>query len=157
MLNESIKTINSEKTALKEELEVAKKDCQIVRNQSTAQMEKAKVLVEKYKSIAKTAVDRYIDLQANRCGISCASIKQRLGENYSFNDIDNICEELQDYRLKVNALPFAIDNPQNKTKTSVKMALKESKKVTLPGTIEDSSQSGMIDDDIDDSLMRIIN
>jgi hypothetical protein len=41
-------------------------------------------------------------------GVSTDEIKNRLNENYSFKDIDNICENLQSYKLSINKLPFEV-------------------------------------------------
>ena len=152
-----IKTLEEEKTKLisdkqklTEDIQSHKKDLQIHRSQSTAQIEKAKQLVEKYKSIAKTAVDKYISLQAQRCGVPVAEIKKKLSENYSFNDIDKVCESLQEYRINVSTLPFSVSKDK-----PVKMQLKESVKKTIGGTIEHSNNYG-VDDDIDATLMNIV-
>jgi hypothetical protein len=51
-------------------------------------LSKANELVEKYKGVATKAVNKYIELQAVKIGISPDKIKQKLSENYSFNDID---------------------------------------------------------------------
>ena len=149
-LEEEKTKLISEKQKLDEDIQSHKKDLQIHRSQSTAQLEKAKQLVEKYKSIAKTAVDKYISLQAQRCGVPVAEIKKKLSENYSFNDIDKVCESLQEYRINVSTLPFSVSKDK-----PVKMQLKESVKKTIGGTIEHSNNYG-VDDDIDATLMNIV-
>lgn len=156
LAKEATTKVESEKKQLEEELQLNKKDTQIYRSQSTAQLEKAKQLIEKYKSIAKTAVDKYIALQAQRCSVSPQDIKKKLSENYSFNDIDKVCESLQEYKINVGSLPFSVDGNFGGKKNSVKMQLKESVKKPLTGTIE-SSNSFNVDDDIDATLMNIVN
>ena len=132
---------------LTEELQESKKDSQIVRSQASAKIAQANQLAEKYKSIAKTAVDRYITSQARRLGVSVEDIKNRLNENYSFNDIDSVCETLQTYKLKVNALPFNVSS-----KNPVKMTIKESKEIITSANNDDSR----FDDEIDSTLNGFI-
>lgn len=127
---------------LSESLQDAKKDSQIIKSEANAKITKCNQLVEKYKNIAKTAVDKYIESKAITLGISNTEIKKRLSENYSFNDIDRVCEELQRYKLNMRALPFDI-NAKNK----IKMKVNESKAITDPAV----SDNG-VDDEIDDAL-----
>ena len=53
------------------------------------------------------SVDRYIKSQAVRLGVSVNEIKNRLNESYTFDDIDEVCESLQSYKLNMSKLPFA--------------------------------------------------
>lgn len=131
---------------LTEALEESKKDTQIVRSQATAKITQAQKLTEKYKTIAKTAVERYIALQAKRLGVSIDDIKSRLNENYSFNDIDAVCESQQKYKLTVNSLPFNMP-----AKQPVKMTIKESKE-----TITSVNNDDRFDDEIDSTLNGFI-
>lgn len=78
-------------------------------------------------------------------GISSNDIKRKLSENYSFEDIDRICEDLQEYRLNINKLPFNFDT----NTSSVKMKVKESKEPIKP-------ISGY-DDEVDEDLIRLAN
>ena len=149
-LTESHKTacdkLESEKKQLAESLAESKKDNQILKSQSTAKLTKAQQLVEKYQSIAKTAVDKYINSQARRLGVKPEEIKHKLSESYSFNDIDHVCEELQHYKLNVNSLPFNMTTE----KKPVRMTIKESKEVI--GT--DNGYNA--DDEIDSTLRGFI-
>jgi DNA repair exonuclease SbcCD ATPase subunit len=131
---------------LQESLKESQKDCQIVKSQSTAKLTKASSLVEKYKAIAHTAIDKYISSQAMRLGVSADEIKKQLKENYSFNDIDRVCEGLQRYKLNVNSLPFSV-----RGRSGMKMTITESKETITP--IDDSK---LVDDDVDESLLNII-
>ena len=112
-----------------------------------SKISQANTLTEKYKSIAKTAVDRYISLQAKRLGVGVEEIRNRLNENYSFNDIDSVCETLQNYKLTVNSLPFNVTS--NKP---VKMTIKESKETIVPVNNDDNR----FDDEIDSTLNGFI-
>lgn len=136
-----------EKKQLIESLAESEKDAQIIKSQSTAKLTKAQQLVEKYQSIAKTAVDKYIGSQARRLGIKADEIRSKLNENYSFNDIDRVCEELQRYKLNVNSLPFNM----RPDKAPVKLTIKESKEVISP----DNDYNA--DDEVDSTLRGFIN
>ena len=136
-----------ERTKLAEALADSKKDSQIIRNQAAAKMAKAQELVEKYKSVAKTAVDKYIRSQASRLGVRPEEIKSKLNESYSFNDIDRVCESLQTLKLRANALPFNVGSDQ-----PVKMTIKESKEVIRPVNNDDR-----IDDEVDTTLSNFIS
>lgn len=136
--------LKGENTSLQEKLVEAQKDSRIVQSQSVAKVTKAQELVEKYKSIAKTAIEKYISSQATRLGISPDEIKRNLNENYSFNDIDRVCESLQQYKLNVNSLPFDI----SRTKSQMRVSIKESKEPIKRG--EDGSD--LFDDGVDSML-----
>ena len=150
-LQEDLKKSDADKDAecarLTEALAESKKDSKIIRSQASAKVAQAQQLTEKYKTIAKTAVDKYIKSQAIRIGVSPEDIKNRLNENYSFNDIDRVCESLQKYKLNVNALPFNVrsDKP-------VRMTIKESREVIHPVNNDDR-----IDDEVDTTLSNFLN
>lgn len=143
------KELRAQNTQLQESLADTKKDAQIAQGQWNAKLSKAQTLVEKYKAVAQTAVDKYIDLQASRLGVSAKDVKSKLNENYSFNDIDRVCEELQRYKLNVNALPF--DVRRTPSKKPVKMTIKESVEAIKP--INDAGFD--VDDDMDTSFLNI--
>jgi hypothetical protein len=113
-------------------------------SQATAKATKSQELVERYKAIAKTAIDKYIVSQATRLGISANEIRKNLNENYSFNDIDKVCENLQQYKLNVNSLPFDI----SRTKKPMTMTIKESKEPIK----QERDDSDSFDDGIDEML-----
>jgi chromosome segregation ATPase len=136
--------LNSANEKLQESLVEAQKDAKIAKSQAAAKVTKAQELVERYKNVARTAVDKYIASQATRLGISATEIKKNLNENYSFNDIDKVCENLQQYKLNVSSLPFDI----SRTKKPVTMTIKESKEPIKQGR-DDGDQ---FDDGIDEML-----
>ena len=146
-LKKSAQDKETECAKLTEALAESKKDSQIIRSQASAKVVQAQKLTEKYRTIAKTAVDKYISSQAARLGVSPEEIKNRLNENYSFNDIDKVCESLQKYKLTVNALPFNVrgDKP-------VRMVIKESREVIHPVNNDDR-----IDDEVDTTLSNFLN
>lgn len=128
---------------LNEDLAEIKKNLTIKTNEYSNKLNSTNKLVEKYRGMAKTAINKYIDLQALRLGVGSQEIKNRLPENYSFNDIDTICENLTDYSLAVSKLPFNLQN--NKTKIKVKES------------IEPNLPKSPYDDKVDDSLIRLAN
>lgn len=131
-----------------ETLAEVKKDKQIKNEAFTQKIEKDKKLVEQYKRIAKRAVEKYIDIKANVLGVDPATISNRLSENYSFDEIDRVCESMQQYALNINELPFSSLTKSNK-QVQAKVKLTESK-VTKP--VEVNSK---YDDSIDASLMEL--
>lgn len=135
------KKADSEKQSLLENIEEIKKDSEIKTRQYTTKLKKANELVEHYKGVAKKAVDKYIDSRARMLGISANEIKNRLNENYSFSDIDTVCNNLQTYQLNISKLPFDIGmGSRVKVQESV-----EPIKPKAPG----------VDDEVDDSLLRL--
>lgn len=144
------KTLEANNSKLVEELQEAKKDSQIIKSQSNAKLEKSQQLVEKYKSIAKTAVEKYISSQATKIGVSSSDIKSRLNESYSFKDIDKVVEDLQQYKINLNSLPFTTMSG----KKPVKMQIRESKEPLLD--LKDKP-SYNVDDDIDATLLTFTN
>lgn len=135
-LNTSRKTIND----LKESLEIAKQDTVIKDKEMSRKLTHAQSLIEHYQKVAQAAIDKYINSRAKMLGISSSDIKNRLTEGYSFKDIDNVCEELGNYQLNVNSLPFNAKKP-------VKVKLTESKEPILP--------KSRLDDEIDANLLSL--
>lgn len=139
------KQLEETNRSLTESLNEAEKDIKIVKGQTSAKLASAQQLVEKYKKIAKTAVDKYISNQATRLGVTVDEIKNRLNENYSFKDIDTVCESLKSYRLAANSLPF------NLTKDSKpRLKIKESTKEVINSGYDDYQ----FDDDVSGSFFN---
>ena len=131
-----------DKINLTEELNNLKADVRLKQSEYTRKLAKSNNLVEHYKKIANTAVDKYIDLQAVKLGITSKEIKNRLEEGYTFSDIDSICEELQSYKLNISRLPFDI----SRNNTNTKVEVKESKEPITEGL--DMQYDDCIDDDL---------
>ena len=139
--NKIIKRDEQIKT-LTENLSELEKDTKIKNSEYSSKLEKANKLVEKYKKIANKAVERYIESQALKLGITSNEIKNKLPSSYTFDDIDSICESLQEYKLNMNKLPF-----RNLTE-------KYDMKVTSPKS-ELPIPASKFDDDIDDGLISL--
>ena len=145
-LNESIRTINAQnnkaKETLTENIEELKKDSAIKHSEYTKKLTKANQLVERYKKFANESISRYITSQANRLGVSTSEIKNKLSEGFSFEDIDRVCEELQDYKINISKLPFDISKTKN-----VRMKVTES--------VEPIKPASRFSDEIDDQLKSL--
>lgn len=144
-LNESITSLKEsfkeKEDSLNQDIAELKKNLTIKTSEYNTKLTNSNKLVEQYRKTAKTAVNKYIESKAVMLGIDSTEIKNKLPENYSFNDIDTICESLQQYSLKVSSLPF------NLKKDVKKVSLTETK--TLLPTNPD--------DNIDDSLISLAN
>lgn len=140
-LKENFSTLEKEKSksfdSLKEELNDLKQDSQIKNEQYSKKIAQSNTLVEKYKNIAKQAVNKYIENKALTLGINSKEIKSKLSENYSFEEIDKICEDLRSYKLNMSRLPFAF-----KTDDVQGITLKEdasTRKFSNPDDVVDKS------------------
>lgn len=147
-LQEAVNTVkrDSEKqiNSLTESIEDLKKNSAIKKNEFESKLKKANNLTEQYKRIAKAAVNKYIESKALMLGVNASEIKNRLSENYSFSDIDRVCESLQEYQIHVSKLPFDV------AKKSVKVKITESKNEPL-------KINSMADDEIDAQLIKLAN
>ena len=145
-LNEDIERVKSEniktKETLNENIEELKKDSAIKHSEYSRKLTKANQLVEKYKKIANESINKYIESQATKLGVSKNEIKNRLSEGFSFEDIDMVCEELQNYKLNISKLPFDVSKTRN-----VKMKITESKEPIKP--------ANRFDDELDDQLKTL--
>ena len=112
-LKEELDTQIAENNSLKEDYDVLNRDLVQTKEQYSKKFEKQNQLLEKYKKITKSAVDRYINIQAVNLGVKPIEIKNRLNENFTFTDIDSVCEDLRDYKLNVSMLPFNTNSSLN--------------------------------------------
>lgn len=148
-LTESISSKDVEIVKLNENLNKQKEDYESQIKQLNEQLEKDKSvlnekssLVEKWQKFAQSATDRYLESKANMFGLRLKDVKSRLPKEYDLNDIDTICESLQDYSINVNKLPFDLDNKRIK-----KVQLVESKndKLKLPSYVDDTVDDSLLD------------
>ena len=115
------KSHKDEVSSLNEQLNQVKKDYDSKLQESTNKLNKSIKLTEKYKEYFIATVDRYINSKAVMLGISPNEIKNRLNESYSLDDVDKICEDLQNYSLRMSRLPF---NVSKGTKVSIQQVQK---------------------------------
>lgn len=148
-LNEKLKKVSSENSQLtnnvndlNEKLETAHKDNRQIKEKYSVKLDNNNKLIEKYKKIARSAVDKYINKQATILGVSSNEIKNRLPESYSFTDIDNVCESLREYKVNINSLPF------NTTK------LNENINLTVKN-INNNTLVKNVDDEISDADLKL--
>lgn len=143
--SKSKSTSAAEINRLKESLVSVKETSDKKLQEAKDTVEKTKKVVEKYKGIAHDAANRYIERRATSLGISKNEILNRLDESYSLDDVDRVCEDLEEYSLNVSRLPFAFDKPGN-----VKVRMRENKAKTPLKDID----SGY-DDSVDDYLLDL--
>lgn len=148
-LNESIRSntctnekelskMNSKITALEEELQI--KDSQYAKK-----IKNSNALVEKYRKITNEVISRYINAKATILGVTANEIRNRLNENFSLDDVDQVCESLRNYKRNMSKLPFSLnENLMGAAKVSMR---------------EDTSKNVAInpDDIIDQSLVNLVN
>lgn len=127
---------------LQESVATLKKDSAIVKQEYTKKLNEAISQVSKYKGIASTAVNKYIESRALSLGVTSNDIKSKLNENYSFDDIDDVCNGLQEYQLNISKLPF---NIERKGKVKIKVSESYEPLTANPG----------YDDEVDSSLLEL--
>lgn len=138
---EKIDYLNDQISSLNESLSTIKKDALLKNKEYNEKISKSNSLVEKYKKIAKTSVEKYIESQALKLGVNPNEIKSKLNESYTFDDIDNVCDEIQEYKIGINNLPFSF-------------GLKKNSKIKIT---ESKQQNPFFNEDdvIDDTLLNL--
>lgn len=127
---------------LQESVENLKKDSSILKQEFTKKLNEAQTQVSKYKKLTSIATNRYIESKALSIGVDVNEVKNKLNESYTFNDIDRVCESLQNYQLNISKLPFSVGSNKN-----VKVKVSESFEPIKPN-------SGY-DDNVDSSLLEL--
>lgn len=145
-LSESLSAVREDSKAqmdkLTEEISQLKTDSAVKQSEYARKLGNANKLVEKYRKISTDSLQRYIESKALALGVSANEIKNRLNENYSFDEIDSVCESLRSYKMNMSNLPFNIGG------SIQKVALKE----------DTSTQRFMNPDDvIDEDLLTMLN
>lgn len=107
--------------------------------------QKSVKLVEQYKKFAHEIANRYIDSKALALGVNPNEIKNRLNESYTLDDVDDICEDLQEYSLNISKLPFIVDKPG-----TTRARLRENK-----NNDPLKSMDSQYDDSVDDYLLEL--
>lgn len=75
----------------------------------TEQVTKQTSLKESFKNLANKAVNKYIEVKADTLGLTPQEIKRKLGESYTMEEVDQVCEDLKKYYFNVSNLPFQAD------------------------------------------------
>lgn len=107
-LEESLRNEKERSKTLEEILKENGKNAAIKSNEYNQKIAKANQLIEHYKKIAQTSVNKYLESKAKFLGVSTDTIKSKLNEGYTFNDIDRVCDEFQDYQITASKLPFTL-------------------------------------------------
>lgn len=142
-LKESLSKSNQEKESLNQQVAELKKDLSLKKSEYSSKIQKANTVVENYKKIANKAVDTYIEKEAVKLGVNVNEIKSKLPQSYTFADIDSICEELQDYRMSINNLPF-----QRELRENIRMKINPSKNENILPALSK-------DDEVDQDLLNL--
>lgn len=141
-LQESKSNSITEMKQLQEELQELKGESQVKDSQYSKKLNEAQKLITKYRKTAETAVNCYIESKASQLGITVSEIKNKLNENYSFGDIDKVCDELRSYKVNMNKLPFSFGNNVGKVTMNEN---KQTKRFENP------------DDVIDEDFLNMLN
>lgn len=134
-----------DKSLYEEQIKDLRRDLSMAKSEYSDKLAKANAVTEKYRKIAKASIDKYIESKASILGVSSQDIKNRLSENYSFDEIDRVCESMKSYRVNMSRLPFETSTLK---KNNVTVKVTESKEPILP--------SYGLDDEVDSSLMGLI-
>lgn len=137
ILNEQLETLH-------EQLIEKDKDLEMKKTEYSKKLDEALKTVNRFKKIANNAVDRYIQSQAKRLGVSKNEILNRLSESYSFEEIDEVCDTIQQNNVSMSRLPFQRIGLNEKLGVRINARPKE----FVPEVIN-------IDDVIDDQLASL--
>ena len=129
---------DSEISSLKEQMEIKN-------SQYSKKLKSCNALVEHHKKTANEAVTRYINMRATTLGINANEIKNKLSENFTFDEIDQVCESLRSYKRNMSKLPFSLTES---LPTNSRMAIKNDQAAHFAANP---------DDVIDNSLLNLIN
>ena len=144
-LKENLRNEEEKSKSLEEKLEESGKNIAIKSKEYNQKISKANQLIEHYKKIAQASMNKYLESKAKFLGVSADTIKSKLNESYTFEDIDRVCNEFQDYQVTASKLPFTLQQKVANNKASVK----------ITESIEPIRPKGRFDDDVDDSLLRM--
>ena len=151
-LNESLNSSNTESKKqigkLNEELtqlKAVQKDRDIKITTLKEDLNKASSIKESYKKLANKAVDKYINIKANVLGMTPVDIKRKLGETYTIEDVDQVCEDLKAYQLNLSKLPWDMNR-----KVSIKFKENVGKNLVNKSIQND-------DDAVDEGLIKLAN
>lgn len=149
-LNETLKVnrVDSENQikTLNEKLEKSNKEAEGKIKVLTENLNKATAIKESYKKLANTAVNKYIEVKATMLGMNSIDIKRKLGESYTMDDVDQVCEDLKAYQLNVSRLPWDLNN----RKVSIRVT--EAVNKNLP-----RKTSEFDDDEVSEGLIKLAN
>ena len=144
-LKENIQNSLNDKTKENVELKEKLNNITTTSKKLEEKYQKSIKLVEQYKKFAHEIANRYIDSKALALGVSSNEIKNRLNESYTLDDVDKVCEELQQLSLNASKLPFFVDKPD-----SMRVRLREDRSRDPLRYID-----SQYDDSVDDYLLDL--
>ena len=148
-LNESVTRTNREhqKELSKKDSEISslREELDIKSTQYSKRLKSCNAMVEKYQKTANEAVSRYISMRATTLGVTTNEIKNRLSENFTFDEIDEVCESLRSFKRNMSKLPFSLNES---LQSSSKIVVKEDPTAHLVSNP---------DDVVDKSLLEMLN
>lgn len=142
-LDIELKKSNDALIKLKESYESKEDEHAVRMKESASTTARYKKLAEQYKKLAHETADRYIASKASMLGITSNEVKNRLNESYDLDDVDKVCEQLQESSLNIGRLPFQLSS-------GARVRVTESRHEA----IRDYAK-GDVDDEVDDSLLRM--
>jgi hypothetical protein len=134
-------------TALTKQLTESKTKADSKIKMLTENIAKMTNVKESYRKLANKAVNKYIEVKSEILGLTPADIKRKLGESYTMEDVDQVCEDLKQYQLNISKLPFSVDR-------KIGVRVNES---TSSKALNIANPRRFTDDDVDDSLIRLAN
>ena len=134
--------------ALNEQISSSKTENEKQISALTENLNKANSLKESYKKLANKTVNKYIEVKANIIGQTPADIKRKLGESYTLEDVDQVCEDLKAYSLNVSKLPFEVTK-------KVGVRVTESTNTRMMNNT--TKKSAIYDDEVSDTLIKLAN
>jgi ABC-type transporter Mla subunit MlaD len=148
-LNESVTRTNREhqKELSKKDSEISslREELDIKSTQYSKKLKSCNAMVEKYRKTANDAVSTYISMRATTLGVTANEIKNRLSENFTFDEIDEVCESLRSYKRNMSKLPFSLNES---LQSNSKIVVKEDPTAHLVSNP---------DDVVDKSLLEMLN
>ena len=131
---------------LKEELAKAKQLTESRDKTTSKEITESKKLAESYKNLAQDIAEKYISMRAKNLGVTPNEIKNRLSESYTTEDIDQVCEDLRAYSIRISKLPFNVEK-------GVKMKVTESQDQPIKKL---GIKKGFVNDDdlVDEELIN---
>ena len=146
-LNESLNSLKDSNESKIKELEESYSKQLSESTNLVEQLKKDKAdaikMSEGYKKLANKAITKYIELKAKNLGVLPEVITEKLGNSYSIQDVDSVCESLHAYNVNVSKLPLDIKNKK------INVKVKESVKSRY------ISQAVYDDDCVDEDTMRL--
>lgn len=146
-LNEQLTSLKEENFKLNESLKSQREKASSDIMELKGRLSESIKLSKSYRTLANDVMSRYIDSRAEMLGVNKNEIVNKLNESYTIDDIDKACDDLQEYSININKLPFNVNR-------NVRMRVNESNE---PITKYASKSSAVVhgDDDVDDDLLKL--